>query len=311
MEPPPEIYTVKLSGIKSYSFNVPTDLIGEGKMAKIYKAVSNENQRVAIKVLKPENEESPIILDFWKNNAEFSLRHQNLMQVYEEIHQYNRRHIVLEYIDGADYEKEFNNFNIDEHLYILIQVLEGLKGLHSKDYIHRDIKPSNILVEFRTKFTKIIDYDLVMNMSTKLDSYVGTPKYSSPESMELKHVDQRADLWSVGIILYQIFNKGEHPFQSEDKSKLLSLIYNSNFQHGEYSNKIKRIINKALNPDINKRYKSADEMIRAINKIKSPTLLDKLINFLNRSDFFSTPIKIVIIILLVCLAIILIRIVQW
>ncbi len=311
MEPPPEIYTVKLSGIKSYSFNAPTDLIGEGKMAKIYKAISNEHQRVAIKVLKPENEKSPITLNFWKNNAEFPLKHKNLMQVYEEIHQNNRRHIVLEYIDGADYEKVFNNFNIDNHLYILIQVLEGLKGLHSNSYIHRDIKPSNILVEFRSKFTKIIDYDLVMNMSTKLDSYVGTPKYSSPESMELKQVDQRADLWSVGIILYQIFNKGKLPFQSEDKNEILNLIYNSNFKHGEYSNKIKGIINKALNPDINKRYKNADEIIRAIKRIKSPTLFEKLSDFLNGSDFFSNPVKIVIVVVLVCLTVILIGLVQW
>ena len=297
----PESYSVKLSGIKNYTFNVPTDLIGEGKMAKIYKAISDEPQRVAIKVLRTENEKSPIVLNFWNNNAAFPLKHKNLMQVYEEIHQNERRHIVLEYINGADYEKEFNKFNLADHLNILTQVLEGIKGLHSNNYVHRDIKPSNILVELKGNFTKIIDYDLVMNMSTKIDSYIGTPKYSSPESMELKPVDQKVDLWSVGIILYQIYNEGKLPFQSEDINKLLYLIKNENISHGTYPEKVKTVINKALNPDINKRYKNADEMSQALEKLKTETLLERINDFLNGSDFFSASIKITIIILLVFL----------
>ncbi|MBK8701175.1 MAG: serine/threonine protein kinase [Saprospiraceae bacterium] len=293
-------YTLRLNGLKSYVFTYPTDLIGEGSMASIYKARSSENQSVAIKVLRQQHE-NPLTLNLWRNNAEFSILHKNLMQVYEEIHQNNRRHIILEYIKGSDYEKSFNNFKLEEHLKILIQVLEGLKGLHNNGYLHRDIKPSNILIDNSDLFTKIIDYDLVMHQQTKVDHFVGTVKYSSPENLELQALDRRADLWSVGIILYRIYNQGQFPFDTDDKNLLLHKIKSKEYTHGQYNSTIKKLIDRALDPNIDNRFQSADEIIRALSGLSRVCWLDKFIEYLDQNDLFSNLIKVLIVFTLIAL----------
>lgn len=301
-------HTFTITGQKSYTFTYPDDRIGEGSMATIYKAKSNENLTVALKVLRSNNVR-PVTLDLWKNNANFRLQHINLMQVYEEIIQNGKRHIVLEYIDGLDYEKQFDSFRIDEHLKILKQILNGLKGLHQNSYIHRDIKPSNILIENGASlFTKIIDYDLVMHKDTKLDHFVGTLKYASPESIRLESIDVRADLWSVGIILFRIFNNGRFPFGGESSTEILNEIKSGEYHHGSYgknAKNIKAILNKSLDYNLSNRYQNVDELIEDIANIGRQNFITRVINYLNDNDLFGKIAKSVIVLLILILLLLL------
>ncbi|MBK8372967.1 MAG: serine/threonine protein kinase [Saprospiraceae bacterium] len=290
-----------ICGQKCYTFTYPDDRIGEGSMATIYRAKSNEGGTVALKVLRSNNVK-PVTLDLWNNNANFKFQHINLMQVYEEIDQNGKRHIVLEHINGLDYEKQFENIKIEDHLIIIKQILNGLKGLHQNSYIHRDIKPSNILIEKgQSLFTKIIDYDLVMHKDTKLDHFVGTLKYASPESINLDKIDERADVWSVGIILYRVFNNGRLPFNSETSSDILNEIKIGDLRHGnygKYAKNIEAILNKCLAYNISNRYRNVDELYFDLGKYDEPGYWGRFLDILNENDLFSKYVKFTIIVLI-------------
>jgi serine/threonine protein kinase len=290
-----ETFTIHLKGARTYTFTYPSDFIGVGSMANLYRGKSHDGQSVAIKALKPENEKSPVTLNLWKNNADFKLKHKNLMQVYEEIYQNERRHIVLEFITGNNYESVFSKLSEKEHLLVLEQVLEGLHGLHENQYVHRDIKPSNILVDLNDKhFTKIIDYDLVMHKDTRMNHFVGTLQYSPAESIKAESIDNRCDLWAVGVMLYRVYNNGQLPFNASTKEEMLKVQASKEYKHGNYPANVQRIIDKALDPDINNRYKSAAEMLRVIQGIHQKSAFDNIGQLFSGDELFSKSAKIAI-----------------
>ncbi len=302
-------HLIKIHGQQNtYTFNFPEDRIGNGSMANIYKGKSSDLKRVAIKVIKAEHKNKPIVLKLWQNNINFYLRNRYLMQVYEEIIENDKRHIILEFIEGRSYEKYINDRSLTEeqHLNIISNILKGIKSLHDEGFVHRDIKPSNILIDENLN-PKIIDYDLVQRISEsqKNNSFFGTLCYSSPEQIQNQALSFSFDLWSVGIILFEVF-LNRKPFQCDSKDSLIASI-NRGINRNQITNKrVFSLLEIALNQNLNKRFHTASEFNLKIKELKDsfsnkPNIIDEVIEFLKGSGFFNKNLRTFIIASLIIL----------
>ena len=184
----------------------------------------------------------------------------------------------MEYVEGKTLGEviKSDELTIERITDISIQICEGLNEAHSKGITHRDIKPENILIDNKGK-VKIVDFGLakVKNISkgiTKQDSTVGTLKYMSPEQIRNQNVDHRSDIWSFGVILYEMIT-GKYPFKGEhDASLFYSIINQSPEPLARYKADInegfQRIIDKALEKDPETRYQHIDELLSDLRREK-------------------------------------------
>ena len=176
------------------------------------------------------------------------------------------------------------NLTIEQIKEISIQICEGLNEAHSKGITHRDIKPENILIDEKGK-VKIVDFGLakIKNVSkeiTKDGSTLGTIKYMSPEQIRNQKIDQRTDIWSFGVILYEMIT-GRYPFKGEhDASLFYSIINQSPEPIARYKSNIsedfQRIIDKALDKEPETRYQHIDEVLSDIKRIGSEPSKNKV-----------------------------------
>ena len=184
----------------------------------------------------------------------------------------------MEYVEGKTLREviKSDELTIERITDISIQICEGLNEAHSKGITHRDIKPENILIDEKEK-VKIVDFGLakVKNISkgiTKQDSTVGTLKYMSPEQIRNQNVDHRSDIWSFGVILYEMIT-GKYPFKGEhDASLFYSIINQSPEPLARYKADInegfQRIIDKSLDKDPETRYQHIDELLSDLRREK-------------------------------------------
>ena len=197
------------------------------------------------KALKPEHIGNSIYEDLLKKdfNIGFSLNHSNICQYYALIdHPEVGRCIVMEWIDGCTLEEMISNHAIDKNLArkIICEICEALDYMHSKQIIHRDLKPENILITHNGKNVKIIDFGLSDSDSYNVfKSPAGTRIYASPEQKSGEQVDNRCDLWALGMIINEI------------------------------SNAYKHIARKCLRRDKEQRYSTAKDVKRAVEKAGS------------------------------------------
>ncbi len=184
--------------------------------------------------------------------------------------------IAMEYVEGKTLREiiDEEELTIEQIKDISIQICEGLNEAHSKGITHRDIKPENILIDEKGK-VKIVDFGLakVKNISkeiTKAGSTLGTIKYMSPEQIRNQKVDQRTDIWSFGVILYEMIT-GKYPFKGEhDASLFYSIINQTPEPIARYKSNIsddcQRIIDKALDKEPETRYQHIDEVLSDIRR---------------------------------------------
>ncbi len=190
------------------------------------------------------------------------MSHPNIVTIYDVGEFENETYIAMEYVEGRTLRELIKSEELTtEHIIdIAIQISEGLNEAHSKGIIHRDIKPENILIDGKGR-VKIVDFGLarIKNVSrdiTKQGSTLGTIKYMSPEQVRNEKVDQRSDIWSLGVILYEMIT-GRYPFKGEyDASIFYSIINQTQEPLARYksgvSEGLQRIINKALDKTRNK-----------------------------------------------------------
>ena len=255
------------------------DKLGEGGMGVLYLAEDLElNRKAALKFLPPDMINDPDTNLRFKREAQSagSLSHPNIVTIYDVGVYENKTFIAMEYVEGKTLREmiKTDELIIERITDISVQICEGLNEAHSKGITHRDIKPENILIDEKGK-VKIVDFGLakIKNTSrgiTKQDSTVGTLKYMSPEQIRNQNVDHRSDIWSFGVILYEMIT-GKYPFKGEhDASLFYSVINQTPEPLARYKANIaegyQRIIDKSLDKDPETRYQHIDELLSDLRR---------------------------------------------
>jgi len=255
--------------------------IGGGGVGDVYKAEDTKLRRiVALKFLSNELTRDLQAQQRFVHEAQAAsaLDHPNIGTIYEINDSDGQFFIAMAYYEGKTLkdkiESDKDHFDINEAINITIQILNGLAKAHAKDIIHRDIKPANILLSADEQ-VKIIDFGLAklkgQTQLTKSGSTLGTAAYMSPEQAKSGVVDQRTDIWSVGVILYEML-ASHNPFQSEYEQALMYMILN---EEPEFITKVRpnvplhleKILLKALMKNPEKRYQSVEEMLKEVKQV--------------------------------------------
>jgi serine/threonine protein kinase len=257
------------------------DKVGEGGMGVLYLAEDLElNRKAVLKFLPPDMINDPETNLRFKREAQAtgSLSHPNIVTIYDVGVYENKTFIAMEYVEGKTLREliKSDELTIERITDISVQICEGLNEAHNKGITHRDIKPENILIDEKGK-VKIVDFGLakIKNVSrgiTKQDSTVGTLKYMSPEQIRNQNVDHRSDIWSFGVILYEMIT-GKYPFKGEhDASLFYSIINQSPEPLARYKSNIgegfQRIIDKSLDKGPETRYQHIDELLSDLRREK-------------------------------------------
>jgi len=255
-------------------------ILGKGGMGTVYKCMDVALHRpVAIKVLLLEENESRGRF-FKEARALAKLSHPNITQIYTTGEEEGFPYFVMEFVDGPSCKAllaQEDRFSISKALDIAIQVCDGLKKAHQNDVIHRDIKPANILINSEG-IAKITDFGLAKLLSgdhelTKTKMVMGTPSFISPEQGRGEKIDFRTDIYSLGVMLYQMII-GRLPFDAEDAITLIMkhikepVTFPSPTPELSVPPAIAGIIRKMMAKDPNERFLSYDQLIYNLSRLK-------------------------------------------
>lgn len=271
--------------------------IGGGGMALVYKAKCNLlNRYVAIKVLRPEFVNDKDLLDKFRkeSQAAASLSHPNIVNVYDVGEEDGVYYIVMEYVDGKTLKeliKEKGKLSKDEILDFTRQIALALKHAHSNHIVHRDIKPHNILVTEDNR-AKVTDFGIALAATsstiTNTGSIIGSVHYFSPEQARGGYTDEKSDLYSLGIVMYEMAT-GRVPFEGDAPITIaLKHIQEKPEPPSKYNTSISKgleaIIVKLIQKEQSARYSNASALIEDLYKIKNNFDLDDIDNTLKIED---------------------------
>jgi len=265
------------------------ELIGSGGMSDVYLAEDQQLKRnVALKLLHCQyNAERGTEFDFkHEAQATASLNHPNIVTIYEIFEYSGYPVIAMEYVEGRLLSEIIKAEVISQIrcLDISIELCSGLSAAHEKGMIHRDIKPENVMIASNGA-VKITDFGLALYrdkmMTATSDAISGTYFYMSPEQARGEGIDPRSDLFSVGVVLYEM-TTGQLPFKGEIAAAITYSIINENPEpvknsRADVSDELQRIINKALEKDVLTRYQKVDDILDDLKWLKNnldKTLID-------------------------------------
>lgn len=253
------------------------EVLGRGGMGEVYKAVDPTLQRtVAVKTVRPDIDR-PEYLDRMMREAQACARlsHPNIVTVYEAGQVDGLVYIAMEYLQGKNLADVLhaNSLSFEEKIRILTKVLEALNHAHDLDVVHRDIKPSNIHV-LPDGSIKLMDFGLarllVADTLTASGNVLGTPHYASPEQLKGESVDRRTDIYSTGVMAYEML-AGRRPFEPDNESissVILKVIQQPaapmDTEVSRMLPEIESIVSRAMAKSPNERYQSAAEMRQAL-----------------------------------------------
>ncbi|MBN1797890.1 MAG: serine/threonine protein kinase [Spirochaetales bacterium] len=250
-----------------------------GGTAKIYLAgQSGQEQKYILKELIITN--SKEIRQRFEREAQLmrKFNHPNIVKVYDYFKAGSHYYIAMEFVDGMSLDKLIREKTVISPLpgiLILHQVCLGLQYAHGKGVVHRDIKPANVLIA-KNGSIKLTDFGIATpdaedqsERLTETGFYFGTPVYISPEQLEsTKHVDERSDIYSMGVMLYEMMT-GERPFESDFSSETITNIYDGKYVKPQKHNphlpaKIRSIIIKAMSSAKKNRYANVQELLKVL-----------------------------------------------
>lgn len=264
--------------------------IGKGGMGEVYLAEDSRlNRKVAIKILNPELTGDPDKLERFEQEAKAAsaLNHPHILTIYEIGEAKGIRYIATEFIEGSTLRDhiEAKDLSLLQSMSIARQVADALSAAHKAHIIHRDIKPENIMIR-KDGYAKVLDFGLAKPVSRAADAedatvrlvntapgmVMGSVKYMSPEQARGKDTDQRTDIWSLGVVLYEMMT-GHNPFDTDNVSDSLVAVVTKEpepvdaYVSGAPS-LLKEIVAKSLAKDPEDRYREMSEFSASLKKLK-------------------------------------------
>ncbi len=272
-----------------------TELIGEGGMADVYKARDViDGKTIAVKILKKEFAESEEFLRRFRNESKAIavLSHPNIVKIYDVGFSEKIQYIVMEYIDGITLKEYIENERVlswKDAVHFVTQILRALQHAHERGIVHRDIKPQNIMM-FTDGTIKVMDFGIAKfareEGKTATDQAIGTVHYISPEQARGDLTDAKSDLYSVGVMLYEMLT-GQKPFDTDNPVSIAVMHMHNVAELPRRINPdipvpLEEIIVHAMEKIPEDRYQTATEMIKDIDRFKSDP--DVVFGYVSRTN---------------------------
>ncbi len=272
------------------------DVVGKGGMGIVYKAEDTRLKRnVALKFLPPGLTKDKEARDRFvlEAQAAAALSHPNICTIHEIDEEVGRSFIVMEYVEGESLKNKIDKgpIAIEEAVDTAIQVAEGLEEAHRKEIVHRDIKSANIMITEKGQ-AKIMDFGLAKvkggTLLTREGTTLGTVAYMSPEQARGEEVDHRTDIWSLGIVLYEMLS-GQLPFVGDREASILYSVVHEEAKpvtawNPKISSELQQIIDRCLKKKPEARYRSTADFLRNLHKYKDSLRAEELGAFSFRSS---------------------------
>jgi eukaryotic-like serine/threonine-protein kinase len=274
-----------------------TGLLGRGGMGLVYRAFDKHlGREVAIKTITEGFAGDPEMLErFYREAAKTGmLKHPNIVTVYDLGEQEGFPYIVMEYVAGEALDRMIQSARplpLAFRLKIVEQVCSALAYAHRNDVIHRDVKPANVIVQ-PDGVAKLLDFGIARQEKqerglTRTGNVIGTIHYMAPERLRDRAFDGRSDIFSVGIMLYQLLT-GQLPFTGEDFSVVQKLLNEkhpplSNYLH-DYPAALDAILDRSLAKDPDQRYNSADEMAAEIYAVAEEVKKGQVLEMIEQAE---------------------------
>jgi serine/threonine-protein kinase len=263
--------------------------IGTGGMGEVYQAIDVELERLlALKILPDEFRNDPGRMRRFIQEARTAsgLNHPNILTIYEINHQHAPPFIATEYIDGLTLRKRIKAgpLPIDNAVDTAIQIASALEAAHEAGIVHRDVKPENVMLR-KDGYVKVLDFGLARPteqhevsteaatlLNTETGTIVGTARYMSPEQARGQRVDARSDIFSVGMVIYEMI-AGRSPFIGATNSDIVASILKEDPPrltdlYSDTPVELERIVNRALTKDKEQRYQTAAELLADLKRLK-------------------------------------------
>ena len=258
-----------------------TELIGIGGMADVYKAIDIiEDKIVAVKILKNEFSNDEEFIRRFRNESKAIavLSHPNIVKIFDVGFTDKIQFIVMEYIDGITLKEFMEQQRVlkwKDAIHFITQILRALQHAHDRGIVHRDIKPQNIML-FPDGTIKVMDFGIARfsreEGKTLSDKAIGSVHYISPEQARGDITDEKSDIYSVGVVLYEMLT-GQKPFDADNPVSVAVMHMQSKAHNPREINDtipegLEEIVIRAMQKDATKRYQSAAEMIKDIEQFK-------------------------------------------
>ena len=277
------------------------EIIGVGGMSVVYKAYDNVDDRtVAVKILKDEFLNNEEFKRRFKNESKAIalLSHENIVKVYDVNFGEKLQYIVMEYIDGItlkEYINKQNSISWNDALFFMTQILRAVQHAHDKGIVHRDIKPQNIIL-LPNGNIKVTDFGIARfsrsDTKTLTEQAIGSVHYIAPEQAKGEATDEKADIYSIGVVLYEML-AGKVPFDSENAVSVALMQVQANAQkltqiNPDIPKGLEQICVHAMQKNPRDRYQTATEMLLDIEEvIKNP---NTTFNYSNNNETFTSTV---------------------
>ena len=278
MESPKEELTAGSTFAERYQI---IEELGKGGMGRVYRAVDKKlKEEVALKLIKPEIASDKKTIDRFSNELKYArkIAHKNVGRMYELLEDKGAHFITMEYVPGQDLKgliRQTGQLATGTAISIAKQVCEGMAEAHRLGVVHRDLKPSNLMID-KEGNARIMDFGIARSLRTKgitgAGVMIGTPEYMSPEQVEGKEADQRSDIYSLGVMLYEMVT-GRVPFEG-DTAFAIGVKHKSETPkdpkeiNSHIPDDLSRLILRCMEKSKDKRYQSAGEVYSELTNIE-------------------------------------------